>query len=236
MPETILIVEDDQSIRLGLEEVLTSEGFRAVSWDTGDQRVEELLEEEAPSLIILDVMLPVRDGVEICRSLRQNGTTTPILMLTAKGQELDKVVGLDSGADDYVTKPFGVKELVARIRALLRRSRNDVAKDIFHVGPAEINPKSFEVTLNGKAESLTPKELQLLQCLHRRRGEALTRDNLLQEVWGVHYYGTTRTLDQTIAQLRKKLGDSGSAPKSILTVHGVGYRLAEESGGTPSDR
>jgi len=152
-------------------------------------------------------------------------------MLTAKGQELDKVVGLDLGADDYVTKPFGVRELLARIHALLRRGApvggtgNDAA---FRIGAAEIDPRTFQIRRGKAIEELTAKELKLLQVFHEHCGEVLSRDRLLNDVWGYNYYGTTRTLDQVIVQLRKKLGDNGGNPKHLITVHGVGYKLEKE--------
>jgi DNA-binding response OmpR family regulator len=153
-------------------------------------------------------------------------------MLTAKGQEIDKVIGLDLGADDYVTKPFGVRELLARIQALLRRTGGGNAnsdkvldEQPFKVGQATIDPKTFQLKRGRAVEELTPKELKLLQVFHQHAGEVLSRDKLLNEVWGYNYYGTTRTLDQVIVQLRKKLGDNGGEPKHLLTIHGVGYKL-----------
>jgi len=178
---------------------------------------------------VLDIMLPGRSGYEVCKQLRASKIATPILMLTAKSQEIDKVVGLDLGADDYVTKPFGVRELLARIHALLRRSAPaDGAHDSnppFPIGDATIDPKTFQLRRGEAVEELTARELKLLQCFRAHAGEVLSRDRLLNEVWGYHYYGTTRTLDQVIVQLRKKLGDNGSEPRHLLTVHGVGYRL-----------
>jgi DNA-binding response OmpR family regulator len=152
-------------------------------------------------------------------------------MLTAKGQEIDKVVGLDLGADDYVTKPFGVRELLARIHALLRRtaaapSSEANAQAPFQIGAATIDPKTFQLKREKAVEELTPKELKLLQLFAAHPGEVFSRDRLLNEVWGYNYYGTTRTLDQVIVQLRKKLGDNGDDPQHLLTVHGVGYKLA----------
>jgi DNA-binding response OmpR family regulator len=152
-------------------------------------------------------------------------------MLTAKGQEIDKVVGLDLGADDYVTKPFGVRELLARLQALLRRSGGDVPPPApnetpFQIGGATIDPKTFQVKRGRVVEELTAKEIKLLQFFHAHSGEVLSRDKLLNEVWGCNYYGTTRTLDQVIVQLRKKLGDNGGEPKHLITIHGVGYKLA----------
>jgi DNA-binding response OmpR family regulator len=150
-------------------------------------------------------------------------------MLTAKGQEIDKVVGLDLGADDYVTKPFGVRELLARIQALLRRTVTVTEKiesdAIFKIGEATIDPKTFQVKRGRAVEELTAKELKLLQVFHAHAGEVLSRDKLLNEVWGYNYYGTTRMLDQVIVQLRKKLGDHGGESRHLLTIHGVGYKL-----------
>ncbi|HRX53990.1 MAG TPA: response regulator transcription factor [Verrucomicrobiales bacterium] len=228
----ILIVEDDPSIRFGLGEVFSAEGFAIATCDRGD-RVGQAIGEAKPDLIILDVMLPGRSGYEICSALRKEGCRVPVLMLTAKGQEMDKVVGFDSGADDYVTKPFGVRELVARVRALLRRSghgsetpQNVSASTGFLIGPVRISERTYEVLQpDGTSERLTPKEMDLLKYLHAHRGEVKSRDAILDAVWGVRYFGTTRTLDQCVAQLRKKLGDSGQASGLLRTVHGVGYVL-----------
>ena len=228
MKTKIIVVEDDPHILLGLEEVLKSEGFEVVTCSRGDQALETVAR-HSPGLIVLDIMLPGRSGYEVCKQLRANKVTTPILMLTAKSQEIDKVVGLELGADDYVTKPFGVRELLARIHALLRRSTPaDGASDPgapFQIGDATIDPKTFQLRRGQAVEELTARELKLLQCFRAHAGEVLSRDRLLNEVWGYHYYGTTRTLDQVIVQLRKKLGDNGSEPQHLLTVHGVGYRL-----------
>src|SRR6266511_4011997 len=228
MKTKILIVEDDPHILLGLEEVLKSDGFEVAACNRGDQATEAVVRHR-PSLIVLDVMLPGKSGYDICRELRSKKITTPVLMLTAKGQEIDKVVGLDLGADDYVTKPFGVRELLARIHALLRRVAKPAeskAEAVFQIGPASIDPKTFQLKRGKTVEELTAKELKLLQLFHAHPGEVLSRDRLLNEVWGYNYYGTTLTLDQVIVQLRKKLGDNGGEPKHLLTVHGVGYKLA----------
>lgn len=228
----ILVVEDDPSIRFGLEEVFKSEGHHVAACERGDN-AEGLIGAELPDLIILDVMLPGKNGYEICRDLRQRGCRIPILMLTAKGQELDKVIGLDSGADDYVTKPFSVRELVARVNALLRRCERIEGAAIagedaeFQVGEATISEANYEISRNGESERLTPKEMELLKFLHANRGKVLSRDAILDAVWGIQYFGTTRTLDQCVAQLRKKIGDAGGSPRFLKTVHGVGYRLEE---------
>jgi DNA-binding response OmpR family regulator len=229
MKSKILIIEDDPHILLGLEEVLKSDGFDVAVCNRGDQAVDAALKQK-PVLIVLDIMLPGLSGYDICKQLRAKNLTTPILMLTAKGQEIDKVVGLELGADDYVTKPFGVRELLARIHALLRRAERPVPDQsnpsrAFQIGSASIDPKTFQLKRGKTIEELTAKELKLLQTFHAHPGEVLSRDRLLSEVWGYNYYGTTRTLDQVIVQLRRKLGDNGDEPKHLLTVHGVGYKL-----------
>src|SRR6266702_6257862 len=240
MKAKILIIEDDPHILLGLEEVLTSDGFEVAVCNRGDHAIAAVARHR-PARLVLDVMLPGLSGYDICKQLRAKKVATPILMLTAKGQEIDKVVGLDLGADDYVTKPFGVRELLSRIHGLLRRAgisnsahtasaSRDSASDsavesVFKIGPASIDAKSFQLSRGRATETLTARELKLLQIFYGHSGEVLSRDRLLSEVWGYNYYGTTRTLDQVIVQLRKKLGDNGDAPKHLLTVHGVGYKL-----------
>jgi DNA-binding response OmpR family regulator len=230
MKTKILVVEDDAHILLGLEEVLKSDGFDVTVCNRGDQALDALARHR-PALLVLDVMLPGLSGYDICKQVRARKISTPILMLTAKGQELDKVVGLDLGADDYVTKPFGVRELLARIHALLRRSSTDAPRaevpgeTPFRIGTALINPKTFQLKRGRVVEELTSKELKVLQLFASHAGEVLSRDRLLNDVWGYNYFGTTRTLDQVIVQLRKKLGDNGSEGKHLVTVHGVGYKL-----------
>ena len=229
MKTKILIIEDDAHILLGLEEVLKSDGFEVTVCNRGDQALAAV-SQHRPGLIVLDIMLPGLSGYDICRQLRAKNNSTPILMLTAKGQEIDKVVGLDLGADDYVTKPFGVRELLARLHALLRRPGAPNAPDAncrepFRIGTATIEPKTFQLKQGKSVSELTAKELKLLEFFFAHPGEVLSRDRLLNEIWGYNYYGTTRTLDQVIVQLRKKLGDHADEPKHLLTVHGVGYRL-----------
>lgn len=234
MKTKILIVEDDPHILMGLKEVLGSEGFEVAACERGDQALDAVAR-HLPALILLDVMLPGLSGYDICKQLRAKKSATPILMLTAKGQEIDKVVGLDLGADDYVTKPFGVRELLARIHALLRRSGTTAGEtapggEPFRIGAATIDPKTYQIRRGGGAEELTARELKVLQLFHAHPGEVLSRDRLLNEVWGYSYYGTTRTLDQVIVQLRRKLGDNGTNPKHLVTVHGVGYKLERSPG------
>jgi DNA-binding response OmpR family regulator len=230
MKTKILIVEDDAHILLGLEEILKSDGFDVAVCNRGDKAIDAVAKHQ-PALIVLDVMLPGLSGYDVCKQLRSKKLTTPILMLTAKGQEIDKVIGLDLGADDYVTKPFGLRELLARIHALLRRATGskdseDQLPASFQIGSATIDAKTFQLKRGKTVEELTARELKLLQTFFAHSGEVLSRDRLLNEVWGYNYYGTTRTLDQVIVQLRKKLGDNGGEPKHLITVHGVGYKLA----------
>src|SRR5687767_14864504 len=229
MKTKILVVEDDPHISLGLEEILKSEGFEVTVCNRGDKAVESVARTH-PQLVILDIMLPGANGFEICKQLRAKKASVPILMLTAKSQEMDKVIGLDCGADDYVTKPFGVRELVARINALLRRVEGNgqashLTDSVFHIGANEINPKTLMLKRGKATEELTARELKILQLMHAHPGEVFSRDRLLSEVWGYNYFGTTRTLDQCIVQIRKKLADSGEHPRHLLTVHGVGYKL-----------
>jgi DNA-binding response OmpR family regulator len=229
MIHKILIVEDDPHILLGLEEILKGDGFEVRVCNRGDQAVAAVARHH-PSLVVLDIMLPGLNGYDICKQLRAQKSTVPILMLTAKSQELDKVVGLDLGADDYVAKPFGVRELLARIHALLRRAgasarAQSSTHEPFQIGATTIDPKTFQLKRGKTAEELTAKELKLLQLFHEHPGEVMSRERLLNEVWGYNYYGTTRTLDQVIVQLRKKLADHSDNPRHLLTVHGVGYKL-----------
>lgn len=230
---TIFIVEDDPSIRFGLEEILKIEGFSVRSCDDGAEAIAGI-GEALPDLVILDIMLPGKSGYEIAGELRKTGCRIPILMLTAKGQEMDKVAGLNSGADDYVTKPFGIKELLARVNALLRRSCDwggdgeaAEGRSLITLGRAELDLDDYSVTLEGEKVPLTPRERELILFLLQHRGHVLSRDRILEAVWGVRYFGTTRTLDQCVAQVRKKIGDQGRTAALIMTVHGVGYKLVE---------
>jgi DNA-binding response OmpR family regulator len=235
MNARILLAEDDANIRLGLVATLESEGYAVTAAGDGAQALR-LFPQEKFDLVILDVMMPRKSGYDVCRELRARGATVPILFLTAKGEEIDKVVGLKLGADDYVTKPFGLHELLARVEALLRRARTGNGPAgagaelpaIFPFGAAEIDRRKFTATITGREPApLTARELKLLEVFAAHPGEVLTRDALLNAVWGVGYFGTTRTLDQHVAQLRKKVERDPEAPVAIVTVHGLGYRHAE---------
>ena len=232
MKAKILIAEDDTNIRLGLTATLESEGYAVTAATDGAQALR-LFAQEKFSLLILDVMMPKKSGYDVCRELRAHDERVPVLFLTAKGEEIDKVVGLKLGADDYMAKPFGVHELLARVEALLRRSRlsgkeaaalNVELPVVLRFGAAEIDRKKFTATIGGAATALTARELKLVEVFALHAGEVLTRDALLNAVWGVDYFGTTRTLDQHVAQLRKKVETNAETPTAIVTVHGVGYR------------
>jgi len=225
----VLIVEDDNALADGLMRTLRQSGYAVDHAESGELALRACAEEHY-DLVVLDVSLPGIDGFEVLRQLRRDNHSGSILILTAHDAEADRVRGLDLGADDYVTKPFGVRELLARIHALLRRSEPGTAARAggdapFQIGSATIDPKTFQLKRGKAVEELTAKELKLLQLFYAHPGEVLSRDRLLNEVWGYNYYGTTRTLDQVIVQLRKKLGDNGGEPKHLLTVHGVGYKL-----------
>lgn len=231
MKAKILIAEDDPNIRLGLVATLESDGYAVTAAADGAQALR-MFPQEKFDLVLLDIMMPKASGYDVCRELRARGARTPVLFLTAKGEEIDKVVGLKLGADDYVTKPFGVHELLARVEALLRRSRVNGTSEsamsalpaVFSLGAAAIDRRTFSATVAGTARALTARELKLAEVFAARPGEVLTRDALLNTVWGVEYFGTTRTLDQHVAQLRKKIEAEADAPSVIHTVHGVGYR------------
>lgn len=229
----VLIVEDDPHIRAGLVDALESEGYTVEAVADGRAALDAFGRHK-PDLVLLDIMLPLVSGFDVCRAIRRDDTRTPVIMLTAKGEEVDKVVGLELGADDYVTKPFGVRELLARVAAVLRRSQastpapaNTAAlalPDQFTFGQAHVDRKTYTVTCHGHSQPLTARELKLIELFVTRPGEVLNREELLNRVWGLTYYGTTRTLDQHIAQLRKKVEIEPDAPTVILTVHGIGYR------------
>ncbi|MDP2922143.1 MAG: response regulator transcription factor [Candidatus Omnitrophota bacterium] len=227
MKERILIVEDEPSILTGLVDLLSSEGFTVYSARNGLEAIS-LYEQQRPSLILLDIMIPEKSGYEVCKEIRKKDSLTPILMLTAKGQEIDKVVGLEVGADDYIVKPFGVKELLARVRAALRRAaakpqKRDDTPIVF--GDIYINPKTLKGRKGKKEFPVSLREIQLLQLFLKRKGEVIDRFDILNEVWGIKYEGTTRTLDQHIVKLRQKIEDNPSHPKYIITVHSVGYQF-----------
>lgn len=223
--KTILIIEDDAAIVKGVEEALTAEHFKVIAAATGEKG-RALAQRENIDLILLDLKLPDKNGEDICRELRAEGVNTPILMLTSKAGELDIVLGLEIGADDYVTKPFSLRELVARVKALLRR-QGELEKDVteYSFADVHIDFKRNEVFRSKVPVNLTVRELEILKFLIRHEGEVVTRDMLLNEVWGYETFPTTRTVDNFILSLRKKLEHDGSTPKHLLTVHTAGYKF-----------
>jgi len=226
----ILLVEDEQGLILTLTDRLQSEGFEVVSASDGGAGYERALSEQF-DLLILDVMLPKKNGYDICRDLRQKGIATPVLMLTAKGETIDKVLGLKLGADDYLTKPFEVIELLARIEALLRRSpahSNGNSHDAFRFGEVTVDFKRAEVAKNGEEVELSAMEFKLLQYLIENRGSVHSRDHLLDAVWGYDAMPSTRTVDVHIAWLRQKLERNPKHPQFIQTIHGFGYKFSDQ--------
>lgn len=222
--QRILIIEDEANIRELVSYNLTSSNYKVMEAEDGLQGFE-LAVREKPDLILLDLMLPGRNGLDICRELRSMGLEIPIIILTAKNEDIDKVIGLELGADDYMTKPFSVHELLARIKAVLRRSgQNSEVKNITK-GALVINVDRHEVLLNDKAVDLSLKEFDLLKTLAENRGVVLTRDQLLDKIWGIDYDGENRTVDVHIRYLRKKLGDEEGESKYIQTIRGMGYKM-----------
>jgi DNA-binding response OmpR family regulator len=219
----ILIVEDEPGIAFALESDLQTEGYDVTLVGDGVEAVRRALA-EAFDLILLDVMLPNKDGFEVCRELRRGGLSTPIIMLTAKTQELEKVLGLDVGADDYVTKPFSPRELRARIRAMFRRGAADTG-DVHRFGKCELDMARFELRRDGRQVEATTTELKLLAAFIRERGRVLTREGLLEQVWGSGVYVTDRVVDNHIVALRKKIEEDSTAPKYLMSIRGVGYRF-----------
>ena len=227
MPQKILVVDDEPHIVELVKYNLHQEGYEVVTAHDGAQALDRA-QAERPDLVILDLMLPYTDGLEVCRQLRRD-STVPIIMLTAKDGELERVVGLELGADDYVTKPFSPRELVARVRAILRRTARDgggpLTAEPLRNGGLTLDPTTHEVTLNGRPVELTAKEFELLKLLLSHPNRVFTRDFLLEHIWGYDYFGSTRTVDMHISRLREKLEDDAAASTFIVTVRGVGYKF-----------
>lgn len=229
--EKVLVVEDDRSILTGLVDLLLGEGYEVEAAEDGKKALLAYARSR-PNLILLDIMIPEKSGYDVCREIRTKDAQTPILILTAKSQEVDKVVGLELGADDYVVKPFGVSELLARVRAILRRGRRAEEpedKTPIAFGDIRVDPRTYEGSKAGRPVSFTAREIRLLQYFLRHEGEVVERFDVLEAVWGMRYEGTTRTLDQHIAKLRQKIEDDPAEPRHILTVHGAGYRFISGS-------
>jgi two-component system alkaline phosphatase synthesis response regulator PhoP len=225
MSARILIVEDDPSIRLGLKRSLEFEGFVVDMARDGEEAIQRAFDKK-PDLIVLDIMLPRVNGFEVCRTVRKYDATLPIVILSAKGDEGDKVLGLELGADDYMTKPFSVRELTARIKARLRRRRAfDGEVETFEEGSIRIDFAGQQMSVDGEARELSTREFRLLRHLIQNRGRVLSRDQILNKVWGYDYDGTPRTIDNFINKLRQKLGDDPNDPTWIQTIRGSGYKF-----------
>jgi DNA-binding response OmpR family regulator len=224
----VLVVEDDALTRKGLLEVLLGEGYEVVEAADGAEAMT-VFENERPDFVCLDVMMPGLDGYEVCRRIRTEDDAVPIVFISAKGEEIDRVVGLELGADDFITKPFGVREVVARIRAVTRRclatrTRLRSASVAFQMGDLEIAPDELRARRGDQTLDLSLREVKILELLCRNRGRVVDRDTLFNHCWGVDYLPSSRTLDQAISQLRKKIEIDAKNPSIIRTVHGVGYR------------
>ena len=220
----ILIVDDEPAIVRGLEDNLRFEGYETLAATSGEEGLARALG-EAPDLVLLDVMMPTLSGWDVCRELRRRGVDVPVIMLTARGEEADRVRGLELGADDYVTKPFSLRELLARVRAVLRRPGPRQKFEALAFGDVRVHLRGRRVTRGGRPLTLTRKEFDLLVYLVEHRGEIVTRDRLLDEVWGYERFPTTRTVDTHVLRLRRKLEIDPDRPRFIETVHGQGYRF-----------
>jgi two-component system alkaline phosphatase synthesis response regulator PhoP len=221
----VLIVEDEPGIAIGLRDNFEYEGFTVVVARDGEAALRQATSQH-PDIVVLDVMLPKLSGLDVCRNLRAKGFAAPILMLTARRREIDTVVGLEVGADDYVTKPFGIRELVARVKAHLRRaSRVHPALLTYGFADVDLDFRRYEARKAGRVLDLSPREFEMLKYLIQRQGETVTREELLDQVWGYDQFPITRTVDNHVAKLRQKIEDHPADPEHIITVHRVGYRF-----------
>ncbi len=222
---SIAVIDDDESVRRGIVMNLELEGFTVMTAADGEAGVA-LVKEHQPDLIILDVMMPKKDGLQACREIRVAGISTPLILLTARSSEVDKVLGLELGADDYLAKPFGMLELIARVKALLRRVQRTTEIDMVKFSNVQIDFKAYKAVRNDNEPiDLSAREYRLLRYLVAKQGNVVSRDELLDEVWGYNSYPTTRTVDNHIARLRQKVESNVDEPQHILTVHGVGYKF-----------
>ncbi|MFH1825217.1 MAG: response regulator transcription factor [Candidatus Firestonebacteria bacterium] len=223
----ILIVEDEEPIRRGLKDSLKIEGYKVIVAEDGEKGYK-LIKSKKPDLVLLDILLPKLNGIDLCKKIRSEGNITPIVMLTAKGSEIDKVLGLELGADDYVTKPFSLRELISRIKAIFRRlelKQGVKDKDIYSFNNVKINFKKFEATKGNKKLNLSAMEFKILKYLISNESEVVSRDTLLDKVWGYDEFPTTRTVDNFIAKLRSKIESDHKKPKHLFTIYGVGYKF-----------
>lgn len=225
--EKVLVVDDEEHIRELIKFNLDKNGYKTICADNGLDALK-MAKDENPQLILLDVMLPAMDGYDVCKEIRRDNSisSTPIIMITAKGEEFDKVLGLELGADDYITKPFSIRELIARVKAILRRTTIKPIDNSYNFGTISIDFEKHEVTKEGMKIELTLKEFELIQILIKNKGRVMTRDFLLDKIWGYEYIGETRTVDVHIRHLRQKIEDDDKNPKYIETIRGIGYRFS----------
>ena len=220
----VLVAEDDLNTRKGLIEILNNEGYEVLEASNGNEAIE-LFNSQNPDFICLDIMMPEKSGYDVCKAIRARDQEVPIIFISAKSEEVDKVVGLELGADDYILKPFGVKEVVARIRAVTRRCYRKQIDELssFRMGDIEISPRELRGQRGEEAIEFSLREIRLLEFFYKNKGKALDRDQILNECWGVNYFPNSRTLDQHISVLRKKIEFDPKKPEIIQTVHGTGY-------------
>ena len=227
----VMIAEDDTHIRNGLRELLENEGYATVTAANG-RDAWTMFEREAPDFVLLDIMMPERDGYDICREIRKANPTVPVIFISAKSEEIDRVVGLELGADDFIVKPFGTREVVARIRAVTRRCLSDRTANentVLHFGDLEVYPAELRARRGGAQIDLSLRDVRLLELLYRHRGKVVDRDAIFNHCWGRDYLPSSRTLDQQVSKLRKQIERDPKNPTIIRTVHGVGYRYDDES-------
>lgn len=224
----ILIVEDEPHMQLGLKDNLEFEGYKVAVSGDGEDGLNQILTNSF-DMVLLDVMLPKLSGFDVCKEVRKKGVQTPIILLTAKGEEIDKVLGLELGADDYITKPFSLRELLARIKAVIRRTGNvsdeKAENKTITIGKLNVNFETYNADINKKAVKMSHKEFEILHYLWEHKNKTVKRDDLLVDIWGLDYIPTTRTVDNFILKIRQKIETDSNNPKIILTVHGIGYKL-----------
>ncbi len=224
----VLVAEDDSYTRKGLLDLLGQDGYETLGASDGQEAID-LFEAEKPDVVCLDVMMPKLSGYDVCRKIREQDTRVPILFISAKSEEIDTVLGLELGADDFIVKPFGVKAVLARIRAVTRRclAQSSATQDLesFHMDDLRVVPAELRAYRRDQAIDISLREARILTMLYKRRGQAISRDDLFAECWGAHYFPNSRSLDQQVSQLRKRVEQDPSKPKIIGTVHGVGYRF-----------
>ncbi len=224
----ILIVEDEEAMRNGLKDNLEFEGYEIETAEDGKIGLSKINNNKY-DLIVMDVMMPNLSGFEVCKKMRSAGNKTPVILLTARGEEIDKILGLELGADDYITKPFSVRELIARIKAILRRTENSTNNDsnnvLLNLGRLKLDFTNYAAYENESEVSMTHREFELIKYLYERRNQTVSRDDLLKNIWDQNVFTTTRTIDNFIVKLRQKMEEDPNHPKIILTVHGIGYKM-----------